>query len=312
MGNVSWHAFHCLSNKYDVSEAAGFDITNSVALVSERTIPTERPPLVGEVSANFCGRRMPRGQRDGYLRLYSQFSRPEPLLFLPSSSSTVLTRLSGPLPDPLLLRKSGSIGNQTRISGSVARKSNHWTTERLLDEGVMLKWILEKCEAFATETISLNSCNILCSTFVSILINGLCYYLFMCRTYAGVGFGCAQLSRFHLSFLKMSWRSAPLSDHRNDDAISDIYIYIFIYQLQLGLCPVAVLDMLETQGDVCLLCSVESFVPEARHYRVDVMLHTSICTLSHIVTPLSLSWFSVCAAWQCLKHSIVFSTLVTL
>jgi hypothetical protein len=27
----------------------------SVALVSKRTIPTEQPPLVGEVSANFCG-----------------------------------------------------------------------------------------------------------------------------------------------------------------------------------------------------------------------------------------------------------------
>jgi hypothetical protein len=27
---------------------------NSVALVSERTIPTERQPLVGQVSANFC------------------------------------------------------------------------------------------------------------------------------------------------------------------------------------------------------------------------------------------------------------------
>jgi hypothetical protein len=28
---------------------------NSVALVCERTIPTERPPIVGEVSAKFCG-----------------------------------------------------------------------------------------------------------------------------------------------------------------------------------------------------------------------------------------------------------------
>jgi hypothetical protein len=28
---------------------------NSVALVRERTIPTERQPLFGEVSANFCG-----------------------------------------------------------------------------------------------------------------------------------------------------------------------------------------------------------------------------------------------------------------
>ena len=28
---------------------------NSMALVCERTIPTERPPPVREVSANFCG-----------------------------------------------------------------------------------------------------------------------------------------------------------------------------------------------------------------------------------------------------------------
>jgi hypothetical protein len=28
---------------------------NSMALVCERTIPTKRPPHVGEVSANFCG-----------------------------------------------------------------------------------------------------------------------------------------------------------------------------------------------------------------------------------------------------------------
>jgi hypothetical protein len=41
---------------------------NSVALVRKRIIPTERPPLVGEVSANFCGWRVPRCQRDGSLR----------------------------------------------------------------------------------------------------------------------------------------------------------------------------------------------------------------------------------------------------
>jgi hypothetical protein len=29
--------------------------SKSVALVCERTTPTERPPLVGEVTANFCG-----------------------------------------------------------------------------------------------------------------------------------------------------------------------------------------------------------------------------------------------------------------
>jgi hypothetical protein len=34
-----------------------------------------------------------------------------------------------PVPDPLLLRKSGRTGNLTRTSGSVARNSDHQTTE---------------------------------------------------------------------------------------------------------------------------------------------------------------------------------------
>jgi len=56
---------------------------NSVALVRERTIPTERPPPVGEVSANFCGyrgvtwltQRVPTAVNLCFLNL-------EPLLFL--------------------------------------------------------------------------------------------------------------------------------------------------------------------------------------------------------------------------------------
>jgi hypothetical protein len=34
-----------------------------------------------------------------------------------------------PVPDPLLLRKSGRAGNRARISGSVARNSDQYTTE---------------------------------------------------------------------------------------------------------------------------------------------------------------------------------------
>jgi hypothetical protein len=78
---IKWLFFPCLT-------------FSSVALVHKRTMPTKRPPLVGEVSANFCGYRMSSGQRDKCLRPYSRFSRPEPLLFLPSISSVVLTRLS--------------------------------------------------------------------------------------------------------------------------------------------------------------------------------------------------------------------------
>jgi hypothetical protein len=40
----------------------------SVALVHERTVVTERPPVVGEVSAKFCGWKVSRGQRSGSLR----------------------------------------------------------------------------------------------------------------------------------------------------------------------------------------------------------------------------------------------------
>jgi hypothetical protein len=38
-----------------------------------------------------------------------------------------------PVADPLLLRKSGSAGNRTLASGSVARNSDHWTTEEVED-----------------------------------------------------------------------------------------------------------------------------------------------------------------------------------
>ena len=40
---------------HSVGDWAGPKPAFSVALVRERTIPTERPPPVGEVSANFCG-----------------------------------------------------------------------------------------------------------------------------------------------------------------------------------------------------------------------------------------------------------------
>jgi hypothetical protein len=78
---------------------------HSVAWVCERTIPTERPPLVENVSAKFCGQRVPRGQRDGSLRQYSHLSWQEPLFFLSSSSSIVLTRLSGPRSRPTASQK---------------------------------------------------------------------------------------------------------------------------------------------------------------------------------------------------------------
>jgi hypothetical protein len=89
---------------------------NSVAWVCGWTIPTERPPLVGEVSANFCGKRVPRGQHDRSLRPYYRFSRPEPLLFYQVAPQLYSQGWVGPILDSLLLRKSGSAGNRTQTT----------------------------------------------------------------------------------------------------------------------------------------------------------------------------------------------------
>jgi hypothetical protein len=78
---------------------------NSVAWIRERTIPTERPPLVGEVSANFCAWRVQRGQLDGFLRPYFRISRPESLFSFASSSPVVLESLSGPRSRPTIYQK---------------------------------------------------------------------------------------------------------------------------------------------------------------------------------------------------------------
>jgi hypothetical protein len=65
----------CFVTQKDSSDKS----TDSVASVLERTIATDRPPIVSEVSAL----RMDcfAWYRDGSLRPYSRFRRPEPLLF---------------------------------------------------------------------------------------------------------------------------------------------------------------------------------------------------------------------------------------
>jgi hypothetical protein len=57
--------------------------------------------LVGEVGAKFCGDSgCHMASATDPLWLYSQISKPESLLFLPSSTSIVLMRLSGPRSRP--------------------------------------------------------------------------------------------------------------------------------------------------------------------------------------------------------------------
>jgi hypothetical protein len=94
--------------------------------VRERTIPTERPPLVGEVSTNFFADRGSHvvSVMDPYGRILDFLDRSR-YVFFQVSPQLYSRGWVDPVPDSLLLRKSGSAGNRTRASGSVGRNSDH-------------------------------------------------------------------------------------------------------------------------------------------------------------------------------------------
>jgi hypothetical protein len=97
--------------------------TYSVAWVHKWTTP-EWPTFVGEDSANFGEGGCHMVSTADPLQPYSWISRPELLFFFQVAPQLYLGWVD-PVPDQLLLRKSGSAGNQTRTSGSVARNSDH-------------------------------------------------------------------------------------------------------------------------------------------------------------------------------------------
>jgi hypothetical protein len=76
--------------------------TNSMVWVRERTIPTERPPLVDEVTANVL--RIEGATRSAWRipRPYSRFSRQEPLLFYQIAPQLYSRGWMDPVPDRLL------------------------------------------------------------------------------------------------------------------------------------------------------------------------------------------------------------------
>jgi hypothetical protein len=96
---------------------------NAVALVGERTMPAERPPFVGKVVPTYLriegvawsAQRIPTVINLGFLdRSRYFFFQVAPQL---SSRGWV-----DPVPDPLLLRKSGNAGNQTQDLGICSQK----------------------------------------------------------------------------------------------------------------------------------------------------------------------------------------------
>jgi hypothetical protein len=54
-GGEEWEITEALGGGGGPIVCCGLKKLNSMVSVRERTIPTERPPLVGEVIANLCG-----------------------------------------------------------------------------------------------------------------------------------------------------------------------------------------------------------------------------------------------------------------
>jgi hypothetical protein len=105
------------------------NIKNSVAWVCEWNIPTERLPFVGEVSIKFMDRRCRMvSETDLQDRILDFLDRNHYYFFkeVPQLHSRGWV---DPVPYSLILRKSGSAGNRTRNSVSVARNPDHLTTE---------------------------------------------------------------------------------------------------------------------------------------------------------------------------------------
>jgi len=82
-----------------------------VALVRERTIPTERPPPVGEVVPTFAGVTWSAQRVPTAALCFLDRSR---YFFIQVAPQLTSRGWVDPVPDPLLLRKSGSAGNRTR------------------------------------------------------------------------------------------------------------------------------------------------------------------------------------------------------
>jgi hypothetical protein len=95
----------------------------SVFLVGERIIPTERLPsnLVPTFADRLC-RVFSATDPHGRILWFLDRSR---YYFFQVASQLYSRGWMDPVPDPLLLRKSGSARNRTRTSGSAARNSDH-------------------------------------------------------------------------------------------------------------------------------------------------------------------------------------------
>jgi hypothetical protein len=102
---------------------------NPITWVRERTTPTERSPLVGEISANFLqlegaawsAWRTPYGRILGFIDRSSSF-------FFQLAPQLYSRGWVGPVPDPLLFTEFGGAGNRRNL----LHRERHWISSSFL------------------------------------------------------------------------------------------------------------------------------------------------------------------------------------
>jgi hypothetical protein len=107
---------NCILNKQTKKQTPWSEFASELYRPSDRRLSAKWLPT-------FADRGVPRGQRDGYLRPYSRFSRQEPLLFYQVTPQLYSRGWVDPVPDPLHF--SGSAGKRIRASRSVAKNYDH-------------------------------------------------------------------------------------------------------------------------------------------------------------------------------------------
>jgi hypothetical protein len=133
---------------------------------------------------------VPRGQCDGFLRPYFLFSRPEPLLFSLKYILSCTHEAEWTLFQTHYFSEDLSAGNRSRASGSVARNSDHSTTEAVfswsppdLHSSTILTYftsqtILEVSQAISCDQSKVSTCTLLLSGRAEEVCNKGCPFLF--------------------------------------------------------------------------------------------------------------------------------------
>jgi hypothetical protein len=117
--------FAAIVTKFSVMATAFWAVIITVTWVRKRIIPTERSPVVREVTTKFADRMCHVvSVTDFYGRIFGFLDRSSYFFF------QVAPRLYSrgwvnSVPDPPLLRKCSSAGNRSRTSGSVAKNSDY-------------------------------------------------------------------------------------------------------------------------------------------------------------------------------------------